>query len=109
MLGCLVLALATSCGQAEPAPRAAAGEPCCVPEAPDCAGTPIPQCDQGLTCYVLPYGMYTLEGICCPGNECRVPCVLEECVQAWCTPGEAGCPELLTCRRVDRMGDFCLP
>jgi hypothetical protein len=107
--GCLALALSAACGQGETAPRAALLEPCCVPEVPDCAGTPIGQCAEGLTCFVLPYGMYTVEGICCDGTDCRVPCDLAACVQAWCAPGEAGCPELLTCRHVDYMGDFCLP
>jgi len=60
-----------------------------------------------LICYVLPHAMYADIGICCQSESCTLPCDGGTC-DGSCEPGEAGCPELLTCRSAN-ASSYCLP
>jgi len=83
-------------------------EKCCVPDAAeDCD---LGQCKEGLSCYVLPYGPYYERGICCASDTCILSCDRDDCTGGFCSTGEAGCPEELTCRNSGTpVGDACLP
>ena len=81
---------------------------CCVEE-------PLDECDhglceEGLTCYVLPYGPYFDSGNCCPSDSCVFTCNMDDCPGGLCDQGDVGCPEELTCRNSGTpYGDVCLP
>mgnify|MGYP001052296073 CR=1 FL=1 len=96
-----VLLCAGGCGGGG---TAALHEPCCVDGAQQCDH---PECGSDLTCYVLPGAMYAEIGICCQSASCTLPCDDGDCGGS-CQAGEAGCPELLTCRNAN-FSMYCLP
>jgi hypothetical protein len=84
--------------------EAALHEPCCTDDAQQCD---YPNCGADLICYVLPHAMYEEIGICCRSASCTLPCDGGIC-NGTCEAGEAGCPELLTCRNAN-TSSYCLP
>ena len=80
---------------------------CCTDEAETCDADRFGTCSSGLTCYVLPGGMYMDTGVCCGGSSCQYSCDHEQCSTGMCAVGEL-CPDELTCRPIG-VGDYCLP